>query len=121
MSEDMLKIVGIIVIVGFLIYLAARAMKLHMNVLEGMTSNVGGAGNTGSLAESIKADTIKLQDSLLISKYRHEYESLITNMDDYFNILIVKALSDLKFDDAVKYNNYKDAIENAMVTIDAAK
>ena len=42
-------------------------------------------------------------------------------MDDYFNILIVKALSDLKFDDAVKYNNYKDALENAMVTIDAAK
>ena len=59
------------------------------------TSN-GIAGNAASYSAQIKEATIKLQDTFLISKYRSDYETIILNLDDFINNLMLK--SALSFD-----------------------
>ena len=134
MNEDMFKIVGIIVIVGFLIYLATKAINIHLNAMEGFsmptipgvnstasTSSGETSGSVGKAAEAFKTATIQLQDTLLINKYRNDYENLIMNMDDYFKLLVISSLSNNKYDEAVKYNSYQAMLENAMVIVNDAK
>jgi hypothetical protein len=80
-------------IVGcFVVYLGLKIMRGRTQ--EGMTDASGNtvtppangiAGNATSYGASIKSATIKLQDALLISKYRTDYETVILNMDDYVN------------------------------------
>ena len=125
MNEDMFKIVGIIVIVGFLIYLATKAINIHLNAMEGFsmptipgvnstasTSSGETSGSVGKAAEAFKTATIQLQDTLLINKYRNDYENLIMNMDDYFKLLVISSLSN---------NSYQAMLENAMVIVNDAK
>jgi hypothetical protein len=61
---------------------------------EGMTDASGNtivppsdgiAGNAASYAASLKAATIKAEDTLLISKYRTDYENAILNLDELLN------------------------------------
>ena len=73
----------------------------YPNVMEGMTDASGNtivvsttangiAGNASSYDASLKATTIKLQDTFLISKYRADYESAILNLDDLISNLMLK-------------------------------
>ena len=77
----------------FLVYVLFRSF----HITEGMTNNTssssssvqssssGVAGNAAGYAASLKAATIKMQDTLLVSKYRTDYESAILNLDDFIN------------------------------------
>jgi hypothetical protein len=69
------------------------------SLIEGMTDASGNvttptgngiAGNATSYGAQIKAATIKLQDTFLISKYRSDYETVILNLDDFINNLMLK-------------------------------
>ena len=53
------------------------------------TSN-GVAGGASSYAANVKTEVIKLQDELLVSKYRTDYENVVINMDDLVNNLMLK-------------------------------
>lgn len=84
--------------ISFLLYIIFRNFKIK----EGMTTdasgnniqNTGIAGNAAGYGAKIKAETIKLQDMLLISKYRSDYETVILNLDDLINnIMLQTALS----------------------------
>jgi len=57
----------------------------------GTTSN-GIAGNAAAYGAQIKAATIKLQDTFLISKYRSDYETAILNLDDLVDNLMLKTV-----------------------------
>ncbi len=128
MNEDMLKIIGILVIVIFLIYLATKSIKLHLNVMEGLTMpSLTGSSSTpdsnsdiAKFAETYKVATIKMQDTLLLSKYKTDYENLIVNMDDFVKLQIVTLVSTGKFDEATKFFSYIPVLESAMKTIDSA-
>ena len=72
----------------FVIYLVFRNFHYNPMLIEGMTDASGNslavtapsngvAGNAASYAASLKAATIKMQDTFLISKYRPDYESYI--------------------------------------------
>ena len=85
----------------FVIYLVFRNFHYNPMLIEGMTDASGNsvtvsapangiAGNAASYAASIKAATIKMQDTFLISKYRSDYESSILNLDDLINNLMLK-------------------------------
>ena len=85
----------------FVIYLVFRNFHYNPMLIEGMTDASGNsvaisapangvAGNAASYAASIKAATIKMQDTFLISKYRPDYESAIINLDDLINNLMLK-------------------------------
>ena len=58
--------------------------------LETLSGSDGVAGNADSYSETIKTNTIKLQDTFLISKYRKSYETTILNLDDLINNLMLQ-------------------------------
>lgn len=87
----------------FLIYLVNKFLNYNENNLsyiEGMTTdgsnNVptsttnGVAGNAASYAAQIKAAAVKIEDQLLIPKYRSDYENVILNLDELVNDLMLQ-------------------------------
>jgi hypothetical protein len=95
-----------------------------------MASSNGEAASAITYSETIKANFIRLQDELLISKYRKDYEKTIINMEDYINMLMVKQVlnMDLNSSDMKKnmeaLNNLntlkvsKDSLNDVMKFID---
>lgn len=92
------------------LYVLFRNFKYtnQYSLIEGMTdasendvTSIGNeiagiAGNAASYGAQIKAVTIKLQDAFLIAKYRSDYETVILNLDDFINNLMLK--NTLSFD-----------------------
>ena len=89
--------------ISFVAYLIFRNLNFDkMSFKEGMTdsssssdtigssSENGIAGNAATYGANIKSQTIKMQDTLLISKYRSDYETAILNLDDLVNNLMLK-------------------------------
>jgi len=100
-TEEFLKLIGILVVAMFLIHYFIGCVKVQTSIIEGLTNpdttttatlsvSNGEAGNAANYAASIKAKFIQLQDELLISKYRKEYETTIINMDDYVSMMMLK-------------------------------
>jgi len=101
MSEDLINLIGIVVIIAFLIYLVAKSMKLHINVMEGLTnptssSTANGVGSSASnYATTLKNQVTQLHnDTLLLNnkEYIKEYGNIILSMDDYINALMLKTV-----------------------------
>ena len=85
------------IVICFVIYLIFRNFN-YSPLREGMTDASGNtvsapangiAGNASSYSASIKSEVIKSQDTFLISKYRSDYESVILNLDDLINNLML--------------------------------
>ena len=87
--------------ITFIAYLIFRNLNFeNLNFREGMTDASGNqmsgstengiAGNAGTYGANIKTQVIKLQDTMLISKYRSDYETAILNLDDLVNNLMLK-------------------------------
>jgi hypothetical protein len=77
----------------FIIYILLKFTTTveGLETLTPTTSGPGGvAGNADSYASTIKSNTIKLQDTFLISKYRKSYETVILNLDDLINNLMLQ-------------------------------
>ena len=81
-----------VLFVGYLVY-----TSLFMKQREGLetattTSSIsnGIAGNATTYAATIKQKTVNLNDTLLISKYRKDYETVILNVDDLVNSMMLK-------------------------------
>jgi hypothetical protein len=98
MTEDFIKLLGIVVVVGFIVYLATKMLSLHMNVVEGLTNpsssstssaSNGIAASSTDYASTLKNQVTQLQDTLLVSKYRKEYETIILELDDYVGALML--------------------------------
>jgi len=96
---NLLLFIGLIVVIIYIF----RSFNYNPMLIEGMTDASGNtvavsapangiAGNAAAYAASIKASTIKLQDTFLISKYRSDYESAILNMDDLINNLMLNTV-----------------------------
>jgi hypothetical protein len=88
------------------------------------TSN-GIAGNAAAYGANLKAQSIKAQDSFLISKYRTDYENVIVNMDDLVNSLMLQTTLSVdpsspqdSLGKLVMLNNAKAALNNVMKFID---
>ena len=139
MDEDLFKIIGIIFFACFMLYLVVKGFQLQSSVIEGLTNastesstptSSGEAGGAVNYSASIKAKVIKLQDELLISKYRKDYEDIILNMDDYVSILMLKQLINMKLNgddtkaniDAINSLNIlkssKDSLNDTMKWLD---
>ena len=100
--DEMFKIIGMVLAGCFLLYLVVKMIQLQRHVVEGMTSGSssintntttntsGEAGSAESYAASIKAQTVKLQDTLLVSKYRTSYENAIIQLDDLVGYLMLQ-------------------------------
>jgi hypothetical protein len=60
-----------------------------------ISSSNGIAGNALTYAGTIKQKNINLTDTLLISKYRKDYETLILNVDDFVNSMMLKTVASI--------------------------
>lgn len=120
-----------------IVYLLFRNFNYNTqySLIEGMTDASGNditqtgngiAGNAASYGAQIKAATIKLQDTFLISNYRSDYETVILNLDDFINNLMLKNV--LSFDKEnpgtsltrlVELGQAKLALNNVMKFVDS--
>jgi hypothetical protein len=107
-QDDFFKIIGIVIVSFFIIYMAIKMFQLQTSVIEGLTneSNIsptsGEAGTATSYAASIKAQVVKLQDELLVAKYRKDYEASIINLDDYIGYLMIQQTLNMKLNGDIK-------------------
>jgi len=124
MSESLFKTLIVIAIIVILFYLVFYQFK--GKIFEGLENqqsvvplpNIpnGEAGNASTYATNIKAQVIKMQDSLLISKYRKDYENAIINLEDLINFAMLKVTLNLTNDPIKDIKNVE-----ALNTLNSAK
>ena len=114
MHEEFFKVVGILIVCFFIIYIVVKMFQLQTSVLEGLTNgsdtnttinpSSGEAGTSSSYAAAIKANVVKIQDELLVAKYRKDYETAIINLDDYIGYLMIKQTLNMNLNGDIKAN-----------------
>ena len=125
MNQDLLKIIGLFVLILFLLYLIQGALKVHFNVhrniMEGLTNNGenGIAGSAATYATSISQQATVLQDSLLIKKYKTDYENVIINLDEYIGFAMLELAVQISPSKGMSQENL--ALINNLNTLNAAK
>ena len=136
-GDYMLKIVGILALLALFIFFTTGALKIQNNVLEGFVqmtntststtstgeagTNAGLAGSSGNVANAIGEQTIKMQDTFLIKKYRKNYENLVINADEYLSYLMLDHLLKLKTDDSEESKNENIALLDNINKLSASK
>jgi len=144
-GEDILKLIGFLVVAMLVIHYFISCVHVQTSVIEGLTNSDtttsatttsttatttdfsdGVAMNAANYAANIKAKTVQLQDELLISKYRKDYEAAIINMDDYINMLMLKQVLSMTskvspnavFQTLTMLKSSKDALNSTMKFLD---
>lgn len=133
-QDEFFKIVGILIVCFFIIYMVVNMFHLQSKVIEGLTNvdnttissnttpSSGEAGTSASYAAAVKAQVVKLQDELLISKYRKDYEAAIINLDDLIGYMMIKQSLNIKLGeggaDMISINNL-NIMKNAKESLNA--
>lgn len=96
-SSDMLKYVGMLVVIIFIIYLIVRMANIQMGVIEGLTNKKDTENSVASLStnldkqiENLTDEISYLKESMLFDKYKEKYEDLIIKYDEYIDLSIIK-------------------------------
>ena len=134
MKQELMNLF-LFIFICFIVYLIFR--NFSFNKREGMTDASGNtitapsdgiAGNAANYGAAIKAANIKFQDTFLISKYRSDYETVILNLDDLLNNLMLQTalnIDSTKPEESMQklssMNQAKGALNNVMKFIDAQK
>lgn len=134
-GADIIKIIALGLLTCYLAFLIINLFKVKNPVLEGLTNKSkvpsGEAGGSEQYAADLKTEVIKLQDLLLTSKYRNDYEDIILSLDDYMNLMMLKALLNMDpssgddeknmnhIDRLNKLNGAKKALETTMKYLDS--
>jgi len=88
-----------VLFVGYLVYSTFFSKKREgletATTSSSISSSNGIAGNAATYAATIKQKTVNLNDTLLISKYRKDYETLILNVDDYVNSMMLNTVASI--------------------------
>jgi len=89
-------IIAILVVISFILFNLIGDKSL----VEGL-ENVSESNITESQNAAIQSKIVMLDDQLMISKYKKEYENMIINMDDYINLMMIQQLLNIKLDSGV--------------------
>jgi hypothetical protein len=142
MSEEIIKLCGIVLIVAFIIYLVTSWLNIQMNVVEGLTnpksitndSSSGIGASAAKYSTALQNSVTKLHSDILLlnnSEYKKEYENIILNMDDYIDGLMLKTVLSInvtsenvndnieKFKNLNELNSAKTALNNVMKYVDS--
>jgi hypothetical protein len=127
MTDTFLKTLMIVAIIGIMFYLIFSSMK-KANVFEGLDNQTGGVsatpsvpngfgGNAAAYATAVKAQVTQMQDQMLISKYRKDYETAIINLEDLINYSMLSTAlqikSDSKPDELKPFAEYINTLSSA--------
>jgi hypothetical protein len=85
-SEDLYKIVGLIVVIIFVVSIGAKMFSYQAKVIEGMTNS---STDKDTISSAVSSNTDKLSDTLLASKYRSNYEDTIINLEKAVSVGIL--------------------------------
>ena len=88
-ADDIYKYLGLFLVVLFLIYILVKTLHLQLNVFEGMASNTSIKTDKEQVPDSIKSNTTKVEDALLINKYAKTYEDTIIELDANMDMYIL--------------------------------
>ena len=128
-----------VAIIGIIIYNVIRNAYVYLNTKEGLTKRTdnsdikvydmvsdGVAGNAKNYANSLKNASVEIQDKFLINKYRSDYETILINMDDLINNLMLKQTLTLDeknplrtIENLAKMQQAKSALNSVMKFIDS--
>lgn len=95
---EFIKTIGVLFVAFMTVYviISLTQPKNNISIIEGMeNTNSGEAGSAASYADSIKAQVVKIQDELLVSKYRKDYENTIIHMDDLVGTMMIKQIQNM--------------------------
>jgi hypothetical protein len=131
MNKELMNLF-LFIVICFVVYVLFR--NFNFSYKEGMATSSdapttnGVAGNAAAYGATIKAATIKLQDTFLITKYRSDYETAILNLDDLINNLMLQTTLSIDSnnpDAAIaklsNMNQAKAALNSVMKFVDASK
>lgn len=90
-------IIGILVVISFIVL---NIIGCDSSLIEGM-QNVSESNITESQNAAIQSKIVMLDDQLMITKYKRQYENIIVNMDDYINLMMIQQLLKIKFDSGI--------------------
>ena len=108
-------IVLVLVIWYFVIYkFFIKREGLENNNESTSASGSGIAGDAANYAALIKAKSVQIQDTLLISKYRSDYENAIINLEDLCNFMMLNQALSIDVNADAKTNLEKFNIMNAL-------
>jgi hypothetical protein len=120
--------------ISFVVYILFR--NFNYGYKEGMTTTDasgnsvittqnGIATNAASYSATIKSSNMKINDELLISKYKSDYENVILNMDDMLNNLMLQTTLSVdttnpqsSIKQLAEMNQAKAALNNVMKYLD---
>jgi hypothetical protein len=101
MRDDFLKLLGLIIVAAYFVYLAVRSMKLQSSIMEGLTNPPASTDNAltqnkasgaQAYADEIQKIYAKITDNLLIKDNRTAYENVIIQMDDFITALMLQKI-----------------------------
>ncbi len=108
--------------------LNTNTFKEGMDTAAASSSASGIAGGVSTYAANIKSQVITMQDTLLINKYRADYETAILNMDDLINCLMLQTALSVdqsnplpKLTELTKLDDAKKALNSVMIFVDKSK
>jgi hypothetical protein len=99
--EDIFVAIGFIVFCLAIIYYFGQCLSFNTSIIEGLENKPdesaakppggisGIAGSAAASTDAIKAETVKIQDMLLIEKYKDDYVNKIIALDDYLDMVII--------------------------------
>ena len=90
-ADSIYKYIGIFVIALFFLFIVVRTLNFQAKVLEGLTTG-SGATDKSNIPAAINANTTILEDSLLLSKYKKNYEDIIINLENNINFNILNGI-----------------------------
>ena len=85
-ADDLYKIVGLIVVIIFVVSIGAKMFSYQAKVIEGMTNS---STDKDTISSSVSSNSDKLSDTLLVSKYRSNYEDTIINLEKAVSVGIL--------------------------------
>jgi len=103
--DDLIVILIALFVSMYIVYfLVNKYASSPYSIIEGLENRVpdatgnGEAASAATYAATIKANFVKMQDELLIPKYRKDYETTIINMDDYISMLMLKQVLNINIE-----------------------
>ena len=98
----MYKILCIISIVLVIMYIIFNFLSNDKSLVEGLENNVTAESSINeSQNATIQSKIVMLEDQLMLSKNKKQYENMIINMDDYINLMMIQQLVKTKFDSGI--------------------
>ena len=93
--DKLLQFLGCAIVIIIALYIIMALLKYQTKILEGLTNISSDSSNTALV---IKDNTTKTLDTLLIDKYRGNYEDVIINMHDWCDAQILDSIVSGKLD-----------------------